>query len=59
VTSWYETTDVRTVYEGRSTVRVETVTMPDGEEAEREIVVHDDAVAIVPVTEDDEVVLLR
>jgi 8-oxo-dGDP phosphatase len=59
VTSWYETTDVRTVYEGRSTVRVETVRMPDGEETEREIVLHDDAVAIVPVTDDGEVVLLR
>jgi 8-oxo-dGDP phosphatase len=59
VTSWYETTDVRTVYEGRSTVRIETVLMPEGEEAEREIVVHDDAVAVVPVTDEDEVVLLR
>jgi 8-oxo-dGDP phosphatase len=59
VTSWYETTDVRTVYEGRSTVRIETVRMPEGVGAEREIVVHDDAVAILPVTDEGEVVLLK
>jgi 8-oxo-dGDP phosphatase len=59
VTSWFETTDVRTVYEGRSTVRIETVRMPEGDLAEREIVVHDDAVAVLPVTDDGEVVLLK
>jgi 8-oxo-dGDP phosphatase len=59
VTAWYETTDVRTVYEGRSTVRIETVRMPEGEDAEREIVLHDDAVAVLPVTDEGEVVLLK
>jgi 8-oxo-dGDP phosphatase len=59
VTSWYETTEVRTVYDGRSTVRIETVRMPDGDQAEREIVHHDDAVAILPVTHGGEVVLVR
>jgi 8-oxo-dGDP phosphatase len=55
----FETLDVDDRYEGRSTVRIETVRMPDGHEAEREIVVHDDAVAVVPVTDDGQVVLLR
>jgi 8-oxo-dGDP phosphatase len=59
MTAWFETTEVRTVYEGRSTVRVETVRMPEGGDAEREIVVHDDAVAVLPVTDDGEVVLLK
>lgn len=57
--SGFETVAAVDHYAGRSTVRVETVRMPDGAEAEREIVVHDDAVAIVPVTEDGRVVLLR
>lgn len=56
---WFETTASRTVYEGRGTVRIDTVRMPDGEEAEREIVEMPDAVAIVPVTADDEVFLLK
>jgi 8-oxo-dGDP phosphatase len=55
----YETLDARDHYEGRSLVRIETVRMPDGGEAEREIVVHDDAVAVVPVTDDGQVVMLR
>jgi 8-oxo-dGDP phosphatase len=59
VASWFETTEVRTVYEGRSTVRLETVRMPEGDEVEREIVVHDDAVAVLPVTDEDEVILLK
>jgi 8-oxo-dGTP pyrophosphatase MutT (NUDIX family) len=59
VTAWFETTDVRVVYEGRSTVRLETVRMPDGEQVEREVVDHDDAVAVLPVTDDGEVILLK
>lgn len=46
-------------YRGRSTVRIEHVRTPDGDDVEREIVGHDDAVAIVPVTGDRRVVLLR
>jgi 8-oxo-dGDP phosphatase len=59
VTEWFETTEVRTVYEGRSTVRLETVRMPGDEDAEREVVVHDDAVAILPVLDSGEVILLK
>ncbi len=55
----FTTLDVVERYRGRSTVRIERVRTPDGEEVEREIVVHDDAVAIVPVTDDGRVVLLR
>lgn len=56
---WFETTASRTVYEGRGRVRIDTVRMPGGDEAEREIVEMPDAVAIVPVTDDREVFLLK
>lgn len=56
---WFETTSSRTVYEGRGTVRIDTVRMPDGDEAEREIVAMPNAVAIVPVTDDGEVFLVK
>ncbi len=55
----FTTVSVDEQYAGRSTVRIEVVRTPDGNEVEREIVGHDDAVAIVPVTDDGEVVLLR
>ena len=55
----FETLESVDHYKGRSIVRSEWVRMPDGGEAEREIVVHDDAVAVVPVTDDGQVVLLR
>jgi 8-oxo-dGDP phosphatase len=57
--SGFTTVSVDEHYTGRSTVRIEVVRTPDGNEVEREIVGHDDAVAIVPVTDDGEVVLLR
>ncbi len=55
----FTTQEVRETYAGRSTVRLETVRTPDGEDLEREVVDHDDAVAVVPVTDDGRVVLLR
>lgn len=55
----FRTLSTETVYVGRSTVRLERVRTPAGEEVEREIVGHDDAVAIVPLTPDGDVVLLR
>lgn len=55
----FTTLAVEERYTGRSTVRIEVVRTPAGNEVEREIVGHDDAVAIVPVTDDGEVVLLR
>jgi len=57
--AWFETRAVREVFRGRSTVRLETVHTPDGDEVEREIVMHDDAVAIVAVTDDGQVLLLK
>ncbi|MFA9428582.1 NUDIX domain-containing protein [Egicoccus sp. AB-alg2] len=59
MTVWFETTDRRTVYDGRATVRIDTVRMPDGDEVEREVVEQMPAVAVVPVTDDGEVYLLK
>ena len=42
-----------------STMRVDEVAMPDGDVAEREIVEHDNAVAVVAVDPDGKVVLIR
>lgn len=56
---WFETTDEEVVYEGFSTVVRESVQTPSGGSMVREIVRHDDAVAVVPVLEDGRIVLLR
>lgn len=40
-------------------VRVDTVKLPDGKQSTREIVEHPGAVAIIALTEDDELVLVR
>ncbi len=57
--AWFETVDQREVYRGFSNVRVDTVRTPDGATVEREIVEHDEVVAVVPITEDGQVLLLR
>lgn len=57
--AWFETVDSEIVYRGWSTVRRDRVRTPDGEDVDREVVVHDNAVAIVPVLDDGTVVLLR
>lgn len=57
--SWFETLGERTVHEGFSTVVVETVRTPGGETVEREIVRHAGAVAVVPVTTDGRILLLK
>lgn len=56
---WFETLDTTVVHEGWSTVRIDTVRMPDGSTAQREVVEHVDAVAAVPLLDDGTVVLLR
>lgn len=56
---WFETVDARIVHEGFSDVVVETVRLPDGGTVEREIVRHQDAVAIVPVLDDGRLLLLK
>ena len=58
-TGWFETLDSRVVHDGWSTVRVDRVRMPDGDEAEREVVEHMSAVAVVPLFADGHVALLR
>lgn len=56
----YEVESSRIAYDGDlSRVRVDRVRMPDGEVASREVVEHPDAVAVVPVEADGQVVLLR
>ncbi|MFW5934202.1 MAG: NUDIX domain-containing protein, partial [Actinomycetota bacterium] len=57
--AWFETVTSRRVHDGYSRVRIDTVRTPDGELVEREIVEHDDAVAVVPLTDGEEVLLLR
>lgn len=55
----FETVGSEVGYEGFSRVRTDQVRMPDGEVARREVVEHDDAVAVVPLMDDGTVVLLR
>jgi 8-oxo-dGDP phosphatase len=56
----YEVRERATVYDGvMSRVRVDRVAMPDGDVAEREVVEHTDAVAVVPLEANGDVVLLR
>jgi 8-oxo-dGDP phosphatase len=57
--AWFETVAEETVHDGYSKVVRETVATPDGGEVVREVVHHHDAVAVVPVTDDGRVVLLR
>lgn len=57
--AWFETLDVREVYRGRATVRIESVRTPDGRDVERELIAHMDAVAVVPVTVDGTILLLK
>ncbi len=56
---WFDTLDSVEQYAGYSRVLLETVRTPDGQQVVREIVDHDDAVAVVALTDADQVVLLR
>ena len=56
----YDVQSSDVVWEGRlSTARVDQVEMPDGSTAARELVEHLDAVAVVALTDDNEIVLVR
>ena len=56
----YEVEGSRLAFDGAiSRVRVDRVRMPDGDVAEREVVEHPDAVAVVAVDDAERVVLLR
>ena len=53
-------TSARRIYEGKViNLRVDTVLLPGGKTSEREIVEHRGAVALVPITPDGQVVLVR
>jgi ADP-ribose pyrophosphatase len=52
--------EIRTVFQGRVfTVRVETITLPKGGELQAEIVRHPGSVVIVPLTAENEILLVR
>ena len=54
------TIESKRIYEGRIiNVRVDTVRMPNGSSATREIVEHSHAVCIVPMDDDGNVLLVR
>jgi ADP-ribose pyrophosphatase len=56
----YEVVSSKRVYEGKIvTVRVDEVRMPDGSTALREVVEHDDAVAVVLLDDEGRVLLIR
>ena len=51
---------IRKVFDGRIfSVNVETITLPRGGQLEAEIVRHPGSVVLVPVTDKDEIVLVR
>lgn len=53
-------TNVETIYEGNiTTYQLADVILPDGKEAKREIVRHDDAAAVIAFTDDEKLVLVR
>lgn len=50
----------RSVYSGRLlNLRIDTVELADGKEAQREVIEHPGAVAVVAITKDNELVLVR
>jgi len=54
------TINTKRIYDGRIvSLRVDTVELPDGKTSEREIVEHRGAVAIVPLTDSGEVIMVR
>ncbi len=55
-----QTIESNEVFTGRLVkLRVDTVRLPDGRETTREVVVHRGAVAVVPMTDDGKVVMVR
>lgn len=55
-----KTVSSETVFEGRIIkVKVDKVVMPDGKEAQRELVKHPGGVGIVAITENDEIILVK
>jgi len=55
-----KTLSSRLIFQGRAVrLRVDTVRVPDGREATREIVEHDDCIAVIALDADDNVLLVR
>ena len=56
----YRTVGSREIFDGRIVrLRIDTLTMPGGGTADREICGHDDAAAVVAIDPDDQIVLVR
>ncbi|MBB1012950.1 ADP-ribose pyrophosphatase [Dietzia kunjamensis] len=56
----YRTVASREIFDGRVVrLRVDTLTMPGGGTADREICGHDDAVAVIALDDDDRITLVR
>lgn len=54
------TLDTRQIFDGRAIrLRVDTVEKPDGSKTSREIVEHDECIAVVPINDKREVILVR
>ena len=52
--------EIRRIFAGQIfTVQIETLTLPNGRETEAELVRHPGSVVIIPVTDDDGIVLVR
>jgi len=52
--------EIRTIFQGRVfTLRVETIPLPKGGELQAEIIRHPGSVVIIPVTAQDEIILVR
>jgi len=55
-----KTLSSQSIYQGRAVrLRVDTIKMPGGRETEREIVEHDDCIAIIAIDADDKVLLVK
>nr|WP_317357595.1 NUDIX hydrolase [uncultured Tyzzerella sp.] len=56
----YETIESETVFKGKIIdVKVDTITLPDGNIAKREVVIRGDATAVVAIDEDGNVILVE
>lgn len=56
----YKTIQSNTVFNGHIIdVQVDTITLPDGNTAKREVVIRGDATAVVPIDEDGNVILVE
>jgi ADP-ribose pyrophosphatase len=53
-----EKTASELIYDGHLKIRIDKFQMPDGSETTREIVVHTDCIAVIPVDADDNVLLV-